>query len=191
MTSGRKLFKRFLPIIRILEKLYKYLPHFLLRFMYDLSRSFEGSIAMMNRYLIVKAKSKRCGDNVYIGPNVSFKCLDGLELGSNVSIHTNCYIDAAGGIVIGDNVSIAHNSSIVSFEHTWNDSDIAIKYNPLKYSSVSIGNDVWIGAGVRILAGVSVASRSIVAAGAVVTSDVLTNTIVGGVPARHIKSLVN
>ncbi|SDS73022.1 Acetyltransferase (isoleucine patch superfamily) [Maribacter dokdonensis] len=53
--------------------------------------------------------------------------------------------------------------------------------------TISIGNDVWIGADVRILDGVKIADGAIVAAGALVTKNVEPYSIVGGVPARHIK----
>lgn len=52
---------------------------------------------------------------------------------------------------------------------------------------VAIGNDVWIGANVVILPGVEVGDGAILAAGAVVTKDVKPYSIVGGVPARHIR----
>ena len=53
---------------------------------------------------------------------------------------------------------------------------------------VVIGNDVWIGDRVIIMPGVHVGDGSIIAAGAVVTHDVPPYTIVGGVPAKVIKS---
>lgn len=52
---------------------------------------------------------------------------------------------------------------------------------------VSIGHDVWIGARVTVLDGVRIGNGAVVAAGAVVTADVPSYCIVGGVPARVIK----
>ncbi|MGP5415878.1 acyltransferase [Psychrobacter faecalis] len=68
--------------------------------------------------------------------------------------------------------------SILSFEHTWDDSDILIKYNLIKSSQVKICDDVWIGCGVRVLSGVKLKSRSIVAAGAFLTKGVNNNVII-------------
>ncbi len=50
-----------------------------------------------------------------------------------------------------------------------------------------IGHDVWIGEGVVVIDGVKIGTGSIVAAGAVVVKDVEPYSIVGGVPAKHIK----
>ncbi|SRR6056297_439280 len=62
--------------------------------------------------------------------------------------------------------------------------------NPIDKGSpytIAIGNDVWIGADVRILDGVQIGDGAIVAAGALVTKNIAPYSIVGGVPAKHIK----
>ena len=53
---------------------------------------------------------------------------------------------------------------------------------------VEIGNDVWIGAGATIINGCKIGDGAIVAAGAVVAKDVPPYTIVGGVPAKPIRT---
>lgn len=53
--------------------------------------------------------------------------------------------------------------------------------------SIEIGNDVWIGANVIILPGVKIGDGAVLAAGAVVTKDVESYAIVGGVPAKVIR----
>lgn len=51
------------------------------------------------------------------------------------------------------------------------------------------GKNVWIGAHATVLQGVTIGDNAIIAAGAVVTKDVPANAIVGGVPAKFIKSI--
>lgn len=55
-------------------------------------------------------------------------------------------------------------------------------------TAVYIGNDVWIGCDVTIFGGVSIGDGAVIAAGAIVTQDVEPYTIVGGVPAKLIKT---
>ncbi|MBO0387402.1 acyltransferase [Staphylococcus simulans] len=141
------------------------------------------------RYILVASLAKSIGDNVYIGKNTTFKNLNRISIGNNVSIHDLCYIDGYGKINIGDNVSIAHNSSILSTNHTWKDTDLPIKYNPVERGKVVIGNDVWIGCGVRLLSNISIGQRSVVAAGSVVNRDVESNSVYAGVPAKKIKDI--
>lgn len=63
-----------------------------------------------------------------------------------------------------------------------------IKGHPHSKGNIKIGNDVWIGYGVKIMSGVTIGDGSVIAANACVSKDVAPYTIVGGVPARKIKN---
>jgi acetyltransferase-like isoleucine patch superfamily enzyme len=189
MRNGRYKFKKMEATLLALSKGLSLLPGNIRRLFWDLSRPFAGSIALGLRYALLKVDAKHVGAAVYIGRNVTILNATMLRVGDNVSIHENCYIDAIGGCFIGNDVSIAHSCSIITFDHDWAMVDSPIKYNPVKIAEVRINDDVWIGAAVRILKGVDVGRRSIIAAGAVVTSDVDTKSIFGGVPARKIRTL--
>lgn len=188
--KGSKIFKKFSFLLKLLTVVMAVVPEFIKQFLWNCSSPFSGIVALAIRYSILKSSCLACGDNVYVGANVIIKGIRQLEVGNNVSIHTGCYLDASGGINIGSEVSIAHHCTIMSFNHTWDDPFVAIKYNPVIYKSVKIANDVWIGCAARIMPGVMINNRSVIAAGAVVVSDVESNTLVGGVPARKIKRLI-
>lgn len=187
--SGREKFNRYRRLIGLLVKIIRVLPIGVRWFLWSLLTSHNGNLALVLRYIILKSSAGTVGENVYIGRFVTIKNPQNLHIGDNVSLHEYCYIDAVGTISIGSDVSIAHNVSILSADHSWSNPNIKIKYNEEILKPTSINNDVWIGCGVRILGGVVIESRSIVAAGAVVNKDVLSNTIVGGVPAKIIKSI--
>lgn len=187
--SGREKFDRYSGIVKFYCILLSIIPKFLRSILWDASRPFGGIIALSTRYALLKCDAISVGKAVYIGRNVTILNSNLISIGNNVSIHENSYIDAKGGCKIGSNVSIAHASSILTFDHTWDDHENPIKYNPITIANVEIDDDVWIGAGVRILRGVKIGTRSIIAAGAVVRSDVSDWSIYGGVPAKKIKVL--
>lgn len=189
LATGRELFERFSFLISCFAFVLGILPGFLVLFIWSLVSPFSGKVAVLLRYCLVIKRLERGGRNIYFGSNVVLKSHEKMRLGDNLSIHDFCYIDAAGGLSIGRNVSIAHGASILTFNHTWNDESLPIKYNPVEFSEVVIEDDVWIGCGVRVMPGVKIGSRSVIAAGAVVTKDVPAGCIVGGVPAKVLKRI--
>lgn len=187
--GGKGLFKKYKVFIVVVGGVFKFFPKSICDFVWSLTSPFCGPLSLVIRYSILRSKAKSIGDNVYVGKFVILKNLSNLELGDNVSIHDGCYFDSFGGISIGNNVSIAHQTSIVSFEHSWSDSDLPIKYNPTLSNSISISDDVWIGCGVRILSGVSIGERCVVAAGSVVRGELFMRGLYAGVPVKRIKDI--
>lgn len=186
---GRLIFTKFWPLIKALVFFFRVLPGFIHSVLWSFSTAFPGLFAVLFRYLSFSARVSDFDKNTYIGTHVVLKNIQNMQVGENFSLHDFCYIDAIGGIRVGDNVSIAHGCSLISFNHSWDNSELPIKYNAIDKSPIVIDSDVWIGCGVRIMPGVTIGERSIVAAGSVVVRDVPKNSIVGGVPARFIKSL--
>lgn len=187
--SGRTKFARYRWLIVIFESMVACVPPVFRKFLWSATLNYDGAVSLVIRYSMLSAEAKVVGSNVYIGRSVSLKNCKGASFGSNVSIHEMCYIDAKGGLQIGNDVSVAHHTSILTFNHTWNEAGLPIKYNPLELKPVVIEDDVWIGCGVRIMPGVKIGHRSVVAAGAVVTKDVPNGTLVAGVPARVIRTI--
>jgi acetyltransferase-like isoleucine patch superfamily enzyme len=91
-------------------------------------------------------------------------------------------------VTIGDHVTISHRCIISA--HMDSPSDTPVKrFIPIGAKPVVIEDGAWISIGATILPGVTVGKNAVVAAGAVVSRDVPPGTLVGGVPARHIKRL--
>lgn len=186
--NGREFFEKHDTFVRALVRVMSLLPK---RSVVRIFRRHNGrgNLAILVRYICLKAAAKSIGKNVCVMDHVYFQYWENLEIGNNVSIHEQCNINAFGGVRIGDNVSVSHGVSIVSFNHTWEDADTPIKYNPSEPGAVVIGDDVWVGCGSRILAGVTIGSRVVIAAGAVVTRDCEPNGVYAGVPARLVKRI--
>ncbi len=108
-----------------------------------------------------------------------------IHVGRNVFFNSGCRVQDHGGVFIGDNVLIGHNVVLATLDH---DLDPA-KRSFLHCAPIKIGDDVWIGANATVTKGVTIGDGAVVAAGAVVTRDVPPRTIVGGVPAKAIKTI--
>lgn len=187
--NGKILFNTVKPILNLLVLILRVFPKFFKVFMFDILSIYSGKIFVGFRYIILKSLCKDVGENVYIGKYVTIKNHKNISIGDNVSLHDYCYLDGFGGLSIGNDVSIAHNSSILTTNHTWDNIDIPIKYNVEIIGKVVINNNVWIGCGVRILAGVNISERVVVAAGAVVNRNLDGASVYGGVPAKLIKQI--
>lgn len=108
-----------------------------------------------------------------------------IRIGENVFINACCNFQDQGGITIGDGALIGHKVVLATINHGY-----ASEKRQWNYPApIVIGKNVWIGSNATILQGVTIGDNAIVAAGAVVTRDVAPETIVGGVPARFIKTI--
>jgi acetyltransferase-like isoleucine patch superfamily enzyme len=110
-----------------------------------------------------------------------FDAARGLSLGNNSVINDNCRLDTRGGLTIGSNVSISSEVMIITAGHDPNCAGFSGYQKP-----VVIGDRVWIGVRAIILPGVTLCEGAVVAAGAIVTKDVESFTVVAGSPARPI-----
>ncbi len=135
------------------------------------------------------------GNNFTLGKYAIIECTgvlrnvgSSLKIGDNVGINHYCFIGVRGDIKIGDNVIFGPRVNIFSENHNYNDLTISIKDQGVTKGKTTIGSDVWIGANVSIMSGVTIGDGCIIAAGAVVTKDIPSFSIIGGVPAKVIKN---
>jgi len=108
------------------------------------------------------------------------------RIGRNVFINQNCTFYDLGGLDIADDVLIGPNVSLITSGHPL---DASRRRAFTTAKPIAIERNVWIAAGATVIGGVTVGENAVVAAGSVVTRDVPANTLVGGNPARVIRSI--
>lgn len=145
---------------------------------------------------VINALSKNgvsFGNDVSIGANTIIECTgvirnlgEGLRIGNHVGITQNCFIGVRGPVVIGDHTILGPGVSIHAENHIFESTHIPIKDQGETRKGITIGEDCWIGAKAIILDGVTIGRGSVIAAGAVVTKDVESYSVVAGVPAKMI-----
>jgi acetyltransferase-like isoleucine patch superfamily enzyme len=109
-----------------------------------------------------------------------------ISIGRNVFINQNCTFYDLGGLAIADDVLIGPNVSLITSGHPLEPS---LRRAFTIGKPIRIERNVWIAAGATIIGGVTLGENSVVAAGSVVTRSVPPNTLVGGNPARIIRSI--
>lgn len=143
------------------------------------------------------------GENVLIGKRGILTAWDrygydsfspSISIGNRTSIGEDCHITAINNITIGNNVLIGKKVTISDNSHgqtNFDELNLPPVDRPL-YSKgpVIIEDGVWIGDKVTIVANVRLGKNSIVGANSLVTKDVPSNCVVGGVPARIIKEMI-
>lgn len=154
-------------------------------FFYHLSRFKTKCLTVYKSSLVKGHHGKISGGVTLFNPTH-------ISLGANSYINSGSYLHAGSRseIHIGENCLISYNVHIRTVDHIHDSSDHRpIIDQGITEKNIYIGNNVWIGYGAQILPGVSIGNNVIIGAGAVVTHDVDDNCVVGGVPAKRIKSL--
>jgi acetyltransferase-like isoleucine patch superfamily enzyme len=138
------------------------------------------------RALFCQLTGKKVDESFLLIPPFFTAGGDEIRVGKNVFVNQNCTFYDLGGLDIGDDVMIGPGVNILTASHP---------LEPSQRRSATIGRPiviekgVWIAATATIIGGVTVGENSVVAAGSVVTRDVPPNTLVGGNPARIIRSI--
>lgn len=136
---------------------------------------------------LLKTFLGKTGENLIIEP--PFACDYGynIEVGEDFYANVNCVMLDGAKIRIGDHVFIAPNVGIYTAGHPL---DVEQRNKGLEYAyPVTIGNNVWIGAGVSILPGVTIGDNTVIGAGSVVSKDIPANVLAVGNPCRVIREI--
>lgn len=167
-------------------------------------------LLMRNKILI--GKNVSFYKTIFLGYNkINNNCQIGKSrIGSFTYLSNNCILynaDVGSFTSIGPNVEIIYGRHPTSFisNHpifystrkqcgiTFTNINMFDEFNTIQMNkrSVIIGNDVWIGFGAKILEGLIIGDGAIILAGAYVTKNVEPYSVVGGIPAKHIKFRFN
>lgn len=185
--------------------------------LYRLILHMDGLAAIENRVRLRYASLIRLGNGVYLDEGVYLHaCPNGIEVGPGTFImhgsvlhvynfrgipHAGIRIGrdsligefnvlrGQGGITIGDRVYTAPLVQILAVNHVYSDPTRPMAEQGITAEGIVVEDDVWIGAGAIVTDGVKIGKGAVVAAGAVVTQDVPPHTVVGGVPAKVLKTI--
>lgn len=181
-------------MINLLLKIRYVLRWFLL---YHRFKSFHHTSFMAKPIRLVKPKYITVGKHVTILPLARMECvrrwndapLKGeIIIGDGTSIEQSCHIIAADRLEIGKDVTISAFVYIADCGHSINDMTGDVIAKPLDIKKTKIGDGAFIGIGARIMPGVTIGEHAIVGANAVVTKDVPPYHMVGGIPAKTLKT---
>ena len=136
------------------------------------------------RDLLSRLTGQAVDESVAVFPPFYSEFGKNLKLGRGVFINIGCRFQDTGGITIGDGTLIGHGSTLTTLNHAMDPS----KRADMSPAPVVVGTNVWLGASVTVLPGVTIGDGAVVAAGAVVSKDVPAHSVVGGVPAKLIRT---
>ncbi|WP_296664882.1 sugar O-acetyltransferase [Demequina sp.] len=128
-----------------------------------------------------------CGPGLDFRPPIYLEYRERVRFGSNLFINANLMILGSGIVTIGDNALIGPDARFYTVNHAF---DVGLRREGWERAfPITLEADVWLGGSVVICPGVTIGRGSVVAAGSVVTKDVPPMSVVGGNPARVLRTL--
>ena len=156
--------------------------HFKLRFL--------GNVLDKLRMNLLRFAGSKIGKKSFVHPNVMILNPENLIIGERSNIGSNSEIFNYSRLYIGDNVDIGTQFYINTNNHKIDDKNKPLAYQGGNSKEIKIGSDIWIGARVTILSGAIIENRVVIGANTLVTKNLKSGYVYGGVPAKQINKLL-
>jgi acetyltransferase-like isoleucine patch superfamily enzyme len=138
---------------------------------------------------VARGARLRFGRFTWIGDGTKIRCHEGeVAIGEKTVLGQDCTISAYKRVRIGEQCVVADRAMFIDFDHNVTEVERPIRLQGIYKRDVEVGSNVWIGYGACVLRGVRVGDNAIVGSNSVVTRDVPANAVVGGVPARVLRT---
>lgn len=154
------------------------------------------SEAIGERETLLRSLFASVGRGVWIEPPFHCEYGDQVHIGDDTFVNVNAVFLDAAPIRIGARGLLAPGVQLLTVTHPVRAAERVVRSPAAgaapyvtEAAPITIGDEVWLGAGVIVLPGVRIGDRVTVAAGSVVTRDVPADTLVVGAPARVVRSL--
>lgn len=139
------------------------------------------------RLAILKKLFAEVGENCYIEPPLHTSWGKNTHMGNHVYANFNLTLVDDTDVFIGNYVMIGPNVTIDTGTHPIRPD---IRKKQAQYNlPVTIGDNVWIGAGSIILPGVHIGENTVIGAGSIVTKDIPANVVALGIPCRVVREI--
>lgn len=166
------------------------------------------SSALLWRRMALRCRGLDFGRGLLLEGAVDIPATANIRLGSQVRLGKDVYLGVwpSGQITVGDNSYLGRWTIVLAHARVSIGSDCLIapgchitdvnhgiapgrliRLQELDSAGITIGNDVWIGAGCSILPGVTIGDGAVIGARAVVTKDIPPNAIAVGIPAKVVR----
>jgi len=131
----------------------------------------------------------RAGAGVFLGRGTILSCKDGdIVLGDHVNIGFHSEIFSGSRVTVGPHGLFAAYTYLVGGGHEFEAVGVPVVDQPRSSRGITLGENVWLGAGAKVMDGVTIGDHVVVGAGAVVTDDLPAGAVAVGVPARVVRT---
>jgi maltose O-acetyltransferase len=137
---------------------------------------------------LLKQLLGKMGEGSWIEP--PFYCDYGYNIAAGKDFYMNfdCVILDVAPVTIGDNVMCGPKVQLLTATHSLNAQERNFSGTELG-KPITIGNRVWLGAGVIVCPGVNIGDEAVIGAGSVVTRDIPPGVFAAGNPCKVIKAI--